>query len=47
MNKKSDPPVIDADILLLDAQETNICIIWNIIDSDARHQPAEKGQGQQ
>ena len=39
--------MIDINILLLNAQETNVGIVWYIIKRNACHQPAEERQHQQ
>ncbi len=47
MNKESDPPLVNTDILLLDPQEAHISIIRQIGYRDIRHQPGKEGQGEQ
>ena len=47
MNKEGDPPFINRDILLLDPQETHICIIRQVGYRYGCHQPGKKGQAQE
>jgi len=47
MYEESDPPLVYINILLFDAQETDIRIVRHIGHGDHRHQPGEEGEGQQ
>jgi len=47
MNKESDPPVVDMNILLFDPEKTHIGVVGNISQRDPGHQPGKKSQGKQ
>jgi len=47
MNKEGNAPMIDMDIVLLDAQKAYIRVIRNILHGDTGHQPGEESQRQQ
>lgn len=47
MNEKSDPPVVDMNIVLFDPQEPYIGIIGDIGQGYTGHQPGKKSQRQQ
>jgi hypothetical protein len=44
MNKKSVPPEIDMDILLLDPQKADVGVVGDICHRYTGHQPGKKGQ---
>jgi len=47
MNEEGDPPVVNADVLLLDTQKANIGVVGNIVHRYPGHQPGKKCQGKQ
>ena len=47
MDKESDPPMIDADVLLFDPEKADICVIRDISNRYPGHQPGKESQGQQ
>ena len=45
MHKKSDAPVVDVDVALLDPEKADVRIVWNIRDRNAGHEDGKKRQG--
>jgi hypothetical protein len=44
MNKEGDTPMIDRNVLLLNAQKAYIRMVRNIVNRDQDHQPREISQ---
>ena len=42
MNKKGSSPHVDVDVVLLDPQEANVGVVWNVREGDPRHQKHEE-----
>ena len=44
MDKESDTPVIDIDVMLLDLQEPHVGVVGDVLGRYSRHQIGKKGE---